>query len=373
MLSETFVVNEATALAQLGHDVTVHAHERGDAEDTSGLPVSYRTDETTAQRARAMLRLALRHPIGVARDVAARGRWRRDEHVPPLRVLAPRMLADPSRHVHVHFAKASALDALRGSRITGTPYSLTAHAYDIYAAPANLAEKLRAALLVTTGCEYTARDLRAVAPGARVEVIVMGVDPDRFARTSAPVERRVVLAIGRLVEKKGFGTLVAAAADPALRGVADEIRIVGEGPLRTTLETQIAELGVGDTVRLVGALSPDRIRAELEGAAVLAMPSVVAADGDRDSMPVVVKEAMAVEVPVVVSDEVGLPEIVRPEFGRLVPPGSAPALARALADVLSLDAGPRAAMGRAARAHVVDHANLLTETTRLSAALGSES
>jgi glycosyltransferase involved in cell wall biosynthesis len=104
----------------------------------------------------------------------------------------------------------------------------------------------------------------------------------------------------------------------------------------------------------------------LEGADLLAAPSVVAADGDRDTMPVVVKEALAMEVPVVASDEVGLPEVVRPEWGRLVPPGDSDALAEAIDELLALPPTERAAMGRAGRAFVTEHCNLSTETARLA-------
>lgn len=373
-LSETFVVNEARALARLGHPVTVHAHERPHdnraAPGVADVAVTFAEDETTTQRVRAVLRLGLRHPIGVARDLGSRRRWRREEVVAPLRALAPAALRAGDRHVHVHFAKASALDALRARRILGAPFSLTAHAYDIYAQPANLAEKLRTATFVTTGCEYTARYLRALAPDGRVEVLIMGVDPEEFRRTTPHPDRRVVLAVGRLVEKKGFAHLVRAVGQPSVRAVVDEVRIVGDGPLHAELRHEIDRLGVGDTVRLLGARTPSEVRDELERAAVLAMPSVIAADGDRDSLPVVVKEALAMEVPVVASAAVGLPELVRPEFGRLVAPGDPAALGRGLAELLTLGAAERAAMGRAGRAHVLVHANLMTETGRLSGLLG---
>jgi colanic acid/amylovoran biosynthesis glycosyltransferase len=370
VLSETFVVNEARALGRLGHDVEVYAHERpGEpGPGTEGIRVRYRSGETRGTRARAVIGLAMRHPIGVLADLLARRRWRRAEPVAPLRLLAPGLRGLEGRHVHVHFAKASALDALRGHRLVGVPFSLTAHAYDIYAAPANLAEKLAAATFVTTGCEYTARDLRAL--GGPVHVIVMGVDTERFRRTRPPAEGRTVLAVGRLVEKKGFVHLVRAAADPALHGLLDELRIVGDGPLQAGLRAEAQRLGVADRVTFVGALDPDAVRAELEGAAVLAAPCVIAADGDRDSMPVVVKEALAMEVPVVASDTVGLPEIVRPAFGRLVTAGDPAALAAALAELLGLTAAERSAMGRAGREHVREHAELAIETARLSQLLG---
>jgi glycosyltransferase involved in cell wall biosynthesis len=92
----------------------------------------------------------------------------------------------------------------------------------------------------------------------------------------------------------------------------------------------------------------------------------VAADGDRDSMPVVVKEALAMEIPVVASDEVGLPELVRPEFGRLVRPGDANALATAIRELLALGPEERAAMGRAGREHVLAHCDVDRETRRLA-------
>jgi glycosyltransferase involved in cell wall biosynthesis len=100
------------------------------------------------------------------------------------------------------------------------------------------------------------------------------------------------------------------------------------------------------------------------------MPAVVAADGDRDSMPVVVKEALAMEVPVVATDEVGLPEVVRPEWGALVAPHDPDALARALRAELDRPVAERAARGRAGRAFVLEHCSLRGQAERLSTLIG---
>ncbi|MGZ4202499.1 MAG: glycosyltransferase, partial [Thermoleophilaceae bacterium] len=100
---------------------------------------------------------------------------------------------------------------------------------------------------------------------------------------------------------------------------------------------------------------------------LLAAPSVVAPDGDRDTMPVVVKEALAMELPVVASEEFGLPEVVRPAWGRLVPPGAPAALADAIRELLELPPERRAAMGRAGRAFVLEHCSLRGESGRLAA------
>jgi glycosyltransferase involved in cell wall biosynthesis len=173
------------------------------------------------------------------------------------------------------------------------------------------------------------------------------------------------VAVGRLVEKKGFAYLIEAAAALEEREPLDTVTIVGDGPLEANLRELAERLGVAHRVRLLGAREPDEVRGLLEEADLLAMPCVVAADGDRDSMPVVVKEALAMEVPVVASDEVGLPEVVRPEWGRLAPPRDTAALAAAIGEVLALPREERAAMGRAGRAFVVEAAGVDREADRL--------
>jgi len=371
-VSETFVAAEALTLAQLGHPVHLCAAGRGDGHVDTGLPVSYLWEATTATRLRAMAAVAARHPWRCLADVRDRRRWRREEDVPPLRTLAPaiRRLQRSDAIIHAHFATMPALRALRASRILKRPWSLTAHAYDIYRSPANLTEKLRSAALVTSGCEYTVTHLRTITgpqAAGHVHQIVMGVDPDRFARTGPLPGGRHIVAVGRLVTKKGFVHLVDALARPSLAGTT--LTIVGDGPLAGALRAQVDRHGLGARVTFTGALDSDGVQDQLERADVLAMPCVIAPDGDRDSMPVVVKEALAMQLPVVVSDVAGLPELVSEAFGRIVAPADTDALAQGLAQVLSAGPAERAAMGAAGRAHVIAHANLQTETARLSALL----
>ena len=118
-------------------------------------------------------------------------------------------------------------------------------------------------------------------------------------------------------------------------------------------------------MRLLGAQGNDSIRELLEHASVGVLPCVVAPDGDRDSMPVALKEAMALELPVVGTREVGLPELIHADSGRLVPPADPPALAQALAEVLGMPAGERVAMGRAGRAFVEAHCDQRRQAERL--------
>ena len=347
VLSETFVVNEVQALRRLGHEVLVVSGRHAPGEPRPDLTLPSPGRVTPSRWALA--------------DVLERRSWRPAEEPRPLRDLAGAAKALRGvDHVHVHFAAGAALDALRLGRLLDVPVSVTAHAYDIFKTPLNLERKLRRASFVTTGCAYNVRHLRSLAPEADVHQIVMGVDPERFRRATPHPHDRHVVAIGRLVEKKGFGVLAdAMALVPDAR-----LTIVGEGPLRSQLEAR-------PRVRLLGARPPEEVRALLEDAAVLAMPCVIARDGDRDSMPVVVKEAMAMEVPVVASDEVGLPEIVDSSYGRLVPPGDPEALAAALAELLDLPVDARAALGRAGRERVVERCHVDVETAKLAALMES--
>ena len=371
VLSETFVVNEANALARLGHAVSVEARRRPDnpAEALEPVvPVHYAAEETRGERLAALAWLAARHPLRTTADVVARLRREgqdRGTKTRRLAVRARRLSRLAPVHVHTHFAATVADDAHRVARLLGATSSVTAHAWDIYISPRRLRERLVRSDFVTSGCDYTVAELvRVMGPGYedRAHRQVMGVDAEAFRRTSPLPGTRHVAAVGRLVEKKGFIHLVRAAQLlPDVR-----ISISGEGPERDSLEAEIARLGLRDRVGLLGAASPPEVRELLERADLLCMPCVVAANGDRDSMPVVVKEAMAMELLVVASDEVGLPEVVRPPWGVLAAPGDHEALAAAIGRMLSLDTSERAAAGAAGREFVIEHASVDAETGKLS-------
>jgi colanic acid/amylovoran biosynthesis glycosyltransferase len=376
-LSETFVSGEAQELRRSGHCVHVEAARHAPTPDPAageGLDVAYLSDDTPAARLGALAWLVARHPWRCARDLVQRRAWAREEAVRPLRRLAPaarRLRGAGAEHVHAHFAGEGALDALRLAALLGLPYSVATHGYDIFSMPRNLRLKHERAAFAVSDCDYSIAHLRGVVgeeAGGRIHRIVLGVDGERFRRRTPYPGGRSVLAVARLVEKKGLEYLIDATALLRDRGAPlDRVIVVGEGPLRGALEARIAARGVAQTVQLIGRRAPAETRALLEAADVLAMPCVVAADGDRDTMPVAVKEALAMEVPVVASAEVGLPEVVRDGWGRLCPPRDAERLADALEEVLALDPAARARMGAAGRAFVLAECGLATETARLAA------
>lgn len=369
-LSETFVAAEIDSLRRAGHYVRVEAGSPGNAP-TSDAEARYLVYDHRVRRLAALLRLVYRHPLRVAADIVGRRRWRHAEEVVPLRVLAAsacRILDHDATHIHVHFADRAALDAMRIAQILGIPWSLTAHAYDIFMSPRNLTDKMTRAAFVTSGCQYNVDYLRSLVEPVvrhRIHEVVMGVDVQRFRRTRPYRASGTVLAVGRLVEKKGFHYLLEAAAIMKERGQITRTIIVGTGPLDGEFQRMIEELSLNGHVELLGSRTPDEIRDLLEDAEVFVMPCVVARDGDRDSMPVVVKEAMAMEIPVIATDEVGLPELVNSACGVLIQPSNPVALAEAIEGLLSLPLSQRADIGRAGRTRVIAAADVDRETKKL--------
>lgn len=376
--SETFVSNEIATLAARGVALSLEAVARPERPVLGGGRVvrpRYLEDEGSLDRAAALAASALRHPLRCVADLHVRRRFSPDELL-PLRAIAPlarRLEREGAGHVHVHFGALACVNAIRAGRIAGVQVSFTGHGHELFVTPRALPGKIAHASFVVAPCEYTARYLRSRAPaglGERVRVVVMGVDGESFRRRKTYPGGKTVAAIGRLVEKKGFADLIAAAARLADGDALARVLIAGEGPLRAQLAEAIAGFGLEDTVELVGSLTPAGVRELLERSDVVAVPCVVAGNGDRDAMPVVAKEALAMGIPVVATDEVGLPELIRDDWGRLVAPGDPEALAGALSELLSRPADERAAMGAAGREFVLAHFSLDAQVDGLLALIG---
>ncbi|HET6550510.1 MAG TPA: glycosyltransferase, partial [Solirubrobacter sp.] len=232
-------------------------------------------------------------------------------------------------HLHAHFASAATTVARLAGRLAGIPYSFTAHAKDLFhedVVAAELDRKLADAHHVVTISAYNARFLRERHGAERVRLVRNGLMLDAFP-FAPPVERPpVIAAVGRLVEKKGFDVLLDACALLARSGRRFRCELAGDGPLAGELRAR-AE----GPVRFHGALPQREVRDLVAGAAVLAAPCVVASDGNRDGLPTVLLEAMALGTPCVATRVTGIPEAIRDgSTGLLVPERDAGALAAAL-------------------------------------------
>jgi glycosyltransferase involved in cell wall biosynthesis len=239
--------------------------------------------------------------------------------------------------VHAHFAHHPTVAALALGALAGIPFSFTCHAHDVYLQRAMLGEKVhRAAFVVAISRllrdQYIARcaqqkDLE------RVYVIHCGATSTRQQHpvpADAPSPLRV-LAVARLVEKKGLSFLIEACALLRQRGRELSCEIIGCGPLRAQLQAQIEQAGLGSVVRLLGGRSQEEVSEALSRAMLFVQPSIVASDGDMEGIPVSLMEAMAAQVPVVATRTGAISELVEDgETGVLVPPGSSAALASAI-------------------------------------------
>ena len=237
-------------------------------------------------------------------------------------------------HIHAHFASSAASVALDVHRLTGVPYSFTAHAKDIYRHDLDidhLRMKLDQARFAVTVSDYNRDHLSRL--GARNVVrIYNGIDLRRFgANGAASDEPPLVLAVGRLVEKKGFDVLIRACEVLRVDGVRFRCLIVGKGELADDLQTLISALDLEQHVELAGPLSQEALLELFPRAAVVAAPCVVGSDGNRDGLPTVLTEAMALKVPVIATPVTGIPELVEDgRTGLIVPERDPAALAVAI-------------------------------------------
>jgi glycosyltransferase involved in cell wall biosynthesis len=282
---------------------------------------------------------------------------------------------DAPTRVHSHFAHDPTLIALLLKRLTGLPYSFTAHARDIYQVPRSaLAERIREASAVVTCCRANLDYLGRVAPGAgseKLRLVRYGLDLETFrpaqpARTGVPL----VVSVGRLVEKKGFGDLVEACHVLKDRGLRFRCLVYGDGPLRGELAEAVTRLGLASDVTFAGARTQRHLHAVLEQAHVFALTPCVTDEGDRDGMPNVLLEAMACGLPVVTTAVAGIPEVViHDQNGLLAEPHDVPAIAEHLAALLT-DASLRTRLGSQARSEVIGNFDRETNARRLASVLG---
>lgn len=354
-LSETFILNEVLELERQGlllqifslkRPVDAVSHPQAQAVRS---PIGY-LPESIWEAPRRLLRAqvhvgrkyrrawwhALRHAlhsVRVARDLA--------ELLPFCQACCLIYEMPGLRHLHAHYANVPAKVALIVHRLTGISYSITTHAKDIFQddpfSSPKLLERMRQARFIVGNSRFSAEHIRTGLNGqGEVHTVCNGLDLEAFPmRRTAPVEP-MVLSVGRLVEKKGFTDLVHACACLKQRGIEFSCELVGTGRLSSVIKEQIRDGGVGDCVKMIGPLPQPVLRGHYERAMVFALPCVVAPDGDRDILPNVLKEAMAVGVPVVTTHLPGIEELVtHGENGLLVPPGDVEALAASLESLLT--------------------------------------
>jgi glycosyltransferase involved in cell wall biosynthesis len=255
--------------------------------------------------------------------------------------LAMQLRDDGVEHLHTHFISTPTDLTELVAQLIALPFSISAHAKDIYLADAgDLRRKLLAARFTVTCTEFNRRTLADIAPQAKVHRMYHGIDHGLFhpSQRAATRERQsppLILSVGRLREKKGLDTLIDACGILRDHGQAFVCEIVGYGEEQVRLQAHIERRGLTHMVKLKGKLAREQVIARYAAAAVYVQPSRIAADGDRDGIPNVLLEAMAMGLPVVASRVSGIPELVGDFYnGLLVEPDKPEALADAISELL---------------------------------------
>ncbi len=345
--SETFVVREIEALRRAGVPVSVLAGWRAGGSVPAGLDVRW------------LHRRGL--PVAAAwgdlKGLEPRPRrWARALRLGSMAAAAKRSLPPDTWRLHAHFANDAAALARYLSSVSGVPYRITAHAYDLFRDPFLLDPNLRGAERIYTVSEANLHFLRERAPGAgwdreRMSVLRCGVDLAEFSYRDPPPPRRParLLCPARLVPKKGHAVLLEAVRTLMERGSDVRLELAGDGPLEAEVRARIASLGLEGRVDLLGSIPAEEVRERMSVSDVVVLASRVAEDGDRDGLPVALIEALALGVPAVSTRVAGIPELLTRETGRTVEPDRADLLAAAIAECLSESLEGRIARARAGR------------------------
>ena len=360
-LSQTFVTAEIDMVGSFGWHPIVYSLFEPSSDAPQNADIDHRrlSDRQLPSMRSLLTKATYRFPIGTARVLrylrtSPKGQ-RRQRLREALTIALERRGAELDR-VHAHFASHPATVAMLVGWLLDIPFSFTAHARDIFAQDIDVAAKMQAADVCVTVCNYNA-DFMVQRWGepARMAIVPCGVSAHHFTRSTPYMSHPFhLVSVARLVEKKGLDLLVEACRLLRECGIDFRTTIVGEGPERERLATAINRGGLDDVITLAGAVPHSELKDLLEGATAFCLPCRVSGDGDRDSQPVVIKEAMAMEIPVVATNVFGIPEVVDGTCGVLVAPDDPAALASAICHLVESSHEDLAELGRSGRRRIMD-------------------
>ena len=271
-------------------------------------------------------------------------------------------------HVHAHFGTNSTTVAMLCRTLGGPPYSFTVHGPEEFdkAQAIALTEKINRSAFVVAISSFGKSQLYRWCEHeqwSKIHVIHCGVDQLFLTQPHVPIpnEPRVV-CVGRLSEQKGHLLLVEAASRLAAEGQSFKLVFVGDGPLRSQIETLIAQKGLQNHIEITGWASNPEVQQQILASRALVLPSFA------EGLPVVIMEALALERPVISTYVAGIPELVEPgTCGWLVPPGSVEALTTAMRTALLLPVEKLEQMGQIGAVRVAEQHDAAIEASKLAA------
>jgi colanic acid/amylovoran biosynthesis glycosyltransferase len=389
-LTETFILREMLELRKLGIDVHIFSmlpplptpvHQ----QVQEMMPyVHYSPFLLSSQLILAQFYFLFRSPIKYIR-VLCRAIWQTyREPLVLLRVLmifpksvyfARQMRDLKIDHIHAHFVWINGIAAQVASDLIGVTFSLHPHAFGLFMRDQ---ESVRRQLELVDGVisvsEYHRQYIANLCPRwspEDIRIVHYGLDPAEFTPAPVPAEDDTVriLSVGSLFEKKGHEYLIDACAQLAEKGHAFRCSIVGSGPLQSALQTRIDRYHLQGRISLLGAKNQTEVQDLCRHSDLFVLACVVAQSGDRDGMPNVLLEAMAMQIPVVTTPVTGIPELVHDgETGLLAPERDANALAQAMERLIN-DTTLRHELGRQGRQAVLTGFDIHQTAAQLAASL----
>jgi len=359
-ISETFISNEILLLERLGFHIHLFSmrHPRENFTHQSinqiSADVDYLPATILADLPRLMfynLCLFARKPKIYAR--ALKTAWRRFQrthksatikHLLQAGYIVQHLLPkNQVNHLHAHFAHSPASVAMFAGQLSGLPFSFTAHAKDIYTShPGQLKEKIALARFVVTCTEYNRRHLMKISDGGKTSIhrIYHGIDTGLFANQKEPnsvvTPPYQILTIARMTPKKGLPTVLRALKLLIRKGIAVKHTLIGDGDDRDKILALIKDLALEDVTHWIGTQPHEVVLEHYLRADLFVLGCEVAANGDRDGIPNVLLESMAMGVPVVATTVSAIPELVENEkTGLLVQPAKPDLLADAISRLLT--------------------------------------
>jgi len=383
-VSHTFIRREILALESRGHSILRCSVRPADSGIADPLDRAERDrtliffDTRPASWLAAFVRQGLRRPLAALRELgvalASAGRpgpgvVTRFGYWVEACWFLERFVAAGVEHVHVHFGRNGVSVAQIIRRLGGPGFSMTVHGPDEFDDPRGfeLGAKVRDARFSVGISAYTTAQLRRwVAPAdwSKLAVVRCAVDETFFAQAAPipPGPRRLV-CVGRLCAQKGQLLLLEAFAQVAAGAGDVTLVLAGDGELRGEIEAAIARKGLAGRVEITGWIPEQVVRDRLREACCMVLPSFA------EGLPVVIMEALAMRRPVISTFTAGIPELVDPSCGWLVPAGDVPALAAALEAALATPAATLEAMGERGAARVRSRHYLASEVDRLETLL----
>ena len=353
--SETFFEREMEGLRALGFDIVVFsaAREDGTGSSESNMRAVYRPKRLSLKAVLSVLYLFTRHPAGLRRLFMLVWRLLKVNRGEAISLLGNlHTVGYFSRHaeraelshIHAYFSDWPGVIGLALATITGKEFSISAHARDIFVENGDLQLKVHNAQFVRTCTFAGLRHLRNKLPARyhrRLHVVYHGMRTAYVGSNPAgfglehPHVANIVLAVGRMVEKKGFECLLRAFRKVLCEGCGGVLVFAGDGEGMEGLKGLARELMPEEKVHFLGWQRNEVILRLMQEATIVVVPSNVSADGDRDGIPNVILEAFVSGTAVVASDLVSIREAVRDrQTGLLFAAGDADSLAAAIRRLL---------------------------------------